>query len=239
MPWWVTVLSSITSAIIGGIFTMLVGKKNRKLDKQKYLNDLNLKANETKPRLEIKNYRGFVNASEYPNSDSDCDLIALGIMNYKDNKGRSEFYYDEKALDLNNLVRVKYEFVNSGKTEIEEICIVSNLPESMSIFNFERKDKFIKNKLLNYDVWIGKKYLKENATFTLCIYYLNKQIPTTNLGRPELVLWLRDVNGRYWSQILNSPYDEVEISKLRTEKDFKESIDIQKAIECFRNPMMW
>lgn len=239
MPWWATVLTSIGSAIIGGVFTLIVGRKKLNFEKQKYLFELENKAKENKPRLEIFNFKSFTNF-DYCNIDEiDCNLIALEILDFKEINNRATFYYDEKALDNKNLVYVEYEFVNSEKTEIEDICLTSNLPRSMSIFEMESKDLSIREKFLNYDVWVNKRYIKQNESFKLRVYYIKDQIPTTNFRSPELVVWLRDINGRYWSQILNSPTSEIEISRLRTYKDFKKAIDIKEAIECFRNPTLW
>ena len=64
-------------------------------------------------------------------------------------------------------------------------------------------------------------------------------IPTTTLGSPELVVWLRDVTGLIWSQVLNAPGKEIEISRLSNSSELKEAIDVRTAIECFKNPMMW
>lgn len=238
MPWWATVLTSIGSAIIGGIFTLIVGKRKLNFEKQKYLFELDQKANENKPRLEIEQFNSFANwKSLLP--EVDCELIALGILDFKVVNGRSEFFYDKKALINDNLVYVEYNFINKGKTEIEDICFVSNLPKSMSIFDFARKDVCINEKLLNYDVWANKRYIKKNGTLKVRIYYIKNQIPTTNFGSPELVVWLRDVEGRYWEQVLNAPANEIEISRLKNYKEFKEDIDTRVAIECFKNPIMW
>ena len=61
----------------------------------------------------------------------------------------------------------------------------------------------------------------------------------SNLGTPILTIWLNDVNGRYWSQLLASPSQQIEISRYRKYSEFREDINIDKAIECFKKPYLW
>ncbi len=243
MEWWGTLLISLGTAfggaLISGIFTWLAAKSNQKHeDKEKFKEKLD-QANEVKPRLEIKKYFDF-NAEKANDLNEEClSILALGILGFSEKNGRAHFKYNDKAVKENDLVYVEYVFENTGKTEIEEICFSSNLQRGMSIFDKNAKDFYLKNHLVNYDVWASKRYIKPNETITVRIYYVNGQIPTTNLGSPEFIIWLRDINGFLWSQTLNAPGSEIEISRMRKQSDLKEAIDVAKAIECFRNPYMW
>lgn len=73
-------------------------------------------------------------------------------------------------------------------------------------------------------------------------YYQSAILGFTILKRlctPILTLWLNDINGRYWSQLLASPSNQIEISRYRKYSEFREDINIDTAIECFRKPYMW
>ncbi|ENY69740.1 hypothetical protein PIGBHMHK_00261 [Mycoplasmopsis arginini] len=60
-----------------------------------------------------------------------------------------------------------------------------------------------------------------------------------NFGTTILTVWLNDVNRRFWSQLLASPSSQIEISHYRKYSEFREDINIDTAIECFKNPYLW
>ena len=113
------------------------------------------------------------------------------------------------------------------------------MPKNLSLIELERKEFYITKKLLNYGVWSNKRYIKPGQTLKLRVYYIKEQIIVSNLGTPVLTIWLNDINGRYWSQLLASPSQQIEISRYRKYSEFRESIDIDKSIECFIDPRMW
>lgn len=236
---WLAFTGSILGGLIGGLFTFVGVHLTLRHDDKKKRQERIEKANLEKPRLEIISHKEFKEATKDKSINNDCNVLALGIMDFKDIDGRASFFYNEAALDNKNLVFVEYEFVNSGLTEIEDICVSSNLPRSMSLIEYERKDIYINEHFLNYGVWSNKRYIKPKETFKLRVYYIKDQIPTTILRSPELLVWLRDVNGFIWEQTLNAPENEIEISRMSNGSEFKNSIDIKKATECFRNPMLW
>ena len=47
------------------------------------------------------------------------------------------------------------------------------------------------------------------------------------------------MNGRYWAQNFNCQENEIEISNYSNRDEFKEVIDIDKAVDCFRKPYLW
>ena len=243
MEWWGTLLISLGTAIIGalvgGLFTWLSAKSNQNHEEKMKNKEIIDKANELKPRLEIQEYNDFNSKKDDEVNEECLSILALGILGFADKDGRAFFKYNDKAVKDNDLVCVEYVFENTGKTEIEEICFSSNLPRWMSIFDMSAKEFYLKNHLLNYDAWANKRYIKPNETVKVRIYYVNNQIPSTNMGSPEFIVWLRDINGFLWSQTLNAPAKEIEISRMRKQGDLKEAIDIRKRIECFRNPILW
>ena len=236
---WLAFFGSVLGGLIGGLFTFfgvyLTIRHDEKKDHQAKIE----KANQEKPRLEIVSYKDFKNTAKIKSPNYDCNVLALGISDFKEIDGRAHFFYNEAALDNKNLVFIEYQFVNNGLTEIEDICVSSNLPRFMSLIEFEKKDVYIKEHFLNYGVWSYSRYIKSKETFKLRVYYVKDQIPMTLLQSPELIIWLRDVNGFVWSQTLNAPFSEIEISRMSSGSRLRESIDIKKAIECFIDPRMW
>ena len=236
---WLAFAGSVIGGLIGGLFTFFGVKLTIRHDEEKRRQEKIEKANKEKPRLEIISYKGFKDTAKIETINNDCNVLALGILDFKEIDGRACFFYNQDALDNKNLVFVEYQFVNDGLTEIDDICITSNLPRSMSLIMYERKETYINEHFLNYDVWCNKRNIKPKDTFCLRVYYVKDQIPTTILRIPELIVWLRDVNGFVWEQILNAPTNEIETSKMSAGSKLRESRDIEKAIECFKKPIMW
>ncbi len=127
---------------------------------------------------------------------------------------------------------------NTGLTEIEDICITSNLPKDTVVIELERKEFYINENLLNYEVWSNKRYIKPGESIKIRIYYLTEQV-ITGMIRYLLSIWLHNINGRYWKQNFNSPYNEIEKPICSSRKDLYERTNTDTAIKCFRNPYLW
>lgn len=236
---WLAFAGSILGGLIGGLFTFLGVTLTLKHEKGKERRELIERANETRPRLEIERFRGLDETADDKTFNIDCNVLALNIESYREDNGRARFYYNPAALQRENLVFVEYILKNTGLTEIEQICVTSNFPKQISAVELEKRDMYINDNLLNCGVWANKRYIKPGKTVTLRFYYIKGQIILLNLGSGTFTVWLHDVNGRIWKQSLNSPKDEIELSQLSNGKTFLDSIDMDKAIDCFNNPMLW
>lgn len=236
---WLAFAGSILSGLIGGLFTYFGVRLTLKHEMGKEKKEQILKADAEKPRLEIVKFLNFEETKHNRNVNNDWNVLMLDIKKFADDNGRARFFYDEKALNNDNLVFVEYELKNTGLTEILDICITGNLPRNLSLVELERKEFYITENLLNYEVWSNKRYIKPGQSFKLRVYYIKEQIMVSNIGSPMLTIWLNDVNGRCWSQLLASPSKQIEISRFRKYSEFREDINLDKAIECFRNPYLW
>lgn len=235
---WLAFAGNILGGLIGGLFTYIGVRLTLNYEKEKEKKEQLIKVETEKPRLEIIKYQDFDATKNNKNLNNDCNVLVLKITNFID-CGRARFFYNEKALKDDNLIFVEYELKNTGLTEIADICVTNNLPRDLSFVELERREFYITENLLNYDVWSNKRYIKPGQSLKLRIYYIKEQIMVSNFDNPILTLWLKDVNGRFWSQLLASPDNEIEISRYRKYSEFRESIDIENAIKCFRNPYMW
>lgn len=236
---WLAFAGSILGGLIGGLFTYFGVRLTLKHEMEKEKKEQILKADAEKPRLEIVKFLNFEETKNNRNVNNDCNILMLDIKKFADDNGRARFFYDEQALKDENLQFVEYELKNTGLTEIADICITGNLPRNLSLIELERKETYITENFLNYEVWSNKRYIKPGQSLKLRIYYIKDQVMVANLGTPIITIWLNDVNGRYWSQLLASPYNQIEISRYRKYSEFRENINIDTAIECFRNPYLW
>lgn len=238
MEEWFGLIGSVLGGLIGGLFTFFGVKLTLKHEKEKSRKEILLQAYENKPRLEIIKYLNFEATANKKSINNDCNVIALNIEKVKNDGNGIKFFYDLNALENKNLVYVEYELKNTGKTEIEDICITSNLQKSMSVIEFERKDFYINENLLNYEVWSHKRYIKPGQTIKVRIYYVKEKVISSYLSYP-FTIWLLDINGRYWRQNFNSPNNEIEISSYSSRAEFKNTTDVDAAIVCFNKPYLW
>ena len=236
---WLAFAGSVIGGLIGGLFTFIGVRMTIKHEDKKKERERLEKANLEKPRLEIIKYRDFKETHNLKSASNDWNVLVLGIQKFEEKDGRALFYYDDLALDLKNLEFVEYELVNSGLTEIEDMCATCNLPKNVAFFELENRESHIVNHFLSYEAWANRRYIKPKQTVKLRVYYIKDQRIVSNLGSAVVTLWLRDVNGFLWSQSLFAPGQELDISRMSNRAEFKDSRDIEAAIRCFNGTLPW
>ena len=236
---WLSFLGSILGGLMGGIFTFLGVKITINNENRKILDKKREEKLKNKPRLEIINKTEIKNYSVKSKSKNELDAVVLKILNYDNNGSRPNFYYDKEALNKENLCYKEYIFKNTGATEIDYVCITTNLPKDTALFELENYEFFVKERLLNYEAWSNKHFIKQGDKITVRLYYLKDKIILSNIGSATITLWLRDINGNIWYQPLFIQNDFIDKSFESNNKEFKESRDIETALECFEKPYLW
>ena len=236
---WLAFAGSILGGLIGGLFTFIgVCLTIKHEDRQKKLDELK-KADENKPRLEIIGAVDFdLDAKNVSKLHADINALVLKIKSFKEEDGQAMFEYDYSS-DEKKFHCFEFIMKNTGLTEIEDICLTSNLPKDTGLMNYYSSEMYLSNKLLSYDVWSDKRYLKPGSSLKVRIIFPKDKIIVSNLGSAIISIWLKDVNGMVWHQPLFVEKKETEISRLSTIDDFKNAKDIKTAIKCFKNPYMW
>ena len=136
-----------------------------------------------------------------------------------------------------------YTLKNVGKTDIASLDVICNIPKDTSFFptNNSLEDdmlyKWVANNLINYSVG-GNQKIRVGETITIKVCYHKDRIIYGSIG-PVATLGIIDVNGNCWAQGFNIPYDYVDYSHQISNLDLKELCNIDKAIECFKNPWLW
>lgn len=236
---WLAFLGSILGGLIGGIFTFLGVKMTINHENLKSLDKKHDEKVKNKPRLEIIGKTEFTEYNEKNFEITDLDCIILPIKKYKSVCSRINFYYDETSLDKNNLCYKEYVFKNTGLTEIDYICVTTNVYQTTALFELSNYDAFINCHALNYDACSNKYFIKPGETIKMRFYYLKDQIILSPMGNATITIWLKDINGSFWSQPLFLDRDNIDKSYENDYKDFRDAIDVRTAIECFKNPYLW
>lgn len=236
----ITIISSVASAIIGaligGFITFLIEKKKLKtelmLEKKK---ETKLEY-EKRPRLELREFKSISEGK----LDSDADLKCV-FLNFDkpvtENKSLT-FRYDDRAVDINNLCCVEYVFENTGETEIDSVCLVSNQPKTTSLIELEHRSLLITNKILCYEAWADKRFIKPGEKISFKVCYLKDKVMISPISSVA-VIYLQDVNGNLWHQALFCPTNEIENSTRSSFEEFKNNRDTTIAMECFKKPYLW
>ena len=240
MEWWKTLLISLASAVISGViaglFTYFIEKRKQKRLEQQYKEEKYQKEYELRPRLELKKYKDLKHGKMDSKTDFEC--LLLNIKGIKPIGESLFFTYDNKCLDKKNMCCVEYEFINTGKTEIDSICIISNHPRTTSIIELENRDFLVKKGLLCYEAWSEKRFIKPGQTITIKICYLKDEVMQSPISAVAAI-YMEDIYGRLWHQPLFCPTNETENSSRASRKDFNDYRDVKSAVECFKNPMLW
>lgn len=240
MEWWATLLislaSAVVSAIITGVFTLGIERRKQcRIEQQKHKEELQ-KQHDERPRLELKNFKDLEHGKIQ--SKSDCECLLLNIEKIENNNGRFDFYYDEKALDLNNLCCVEYEFINTGKTEIDSVCVVSTHPRTTSLVELKQRSYLFNYKTINYECWSSKRFIKPGQSVSIKICYIKDKAMVSPISAVAAI-YMEDINGHLWHQPLFCPTDEMENSKRANYKEFRDNKNVSLALDCFKDPSSW
>lgn len=234
---WIAFLGSVAGGIIGGLFTFIGVKLTLSHQDNEKRKEALKKDYDTRPRLELKEFKDLGDADVEDSSDLDC--IVLRIENVeKDDKGRFHFQYDKNALSEDNLCCVEYTFLNTGGTEIDGICIVSDNPKDTAIFRRKDCPSFIKKEMLSYEAWSDRRFIKPRQQVTVKVCYVKGKVIVPFISSVATI-YLQDINGNLWQQPLFCPCMEVENSTRVSYEEFKAKRDIKTALECFENPELW
>lgn len=240
MEWWATLLISLGSAIvgsiIGGFFTLLVESKKQKHQDVLTRKEELQKRYEERPRLELKQFKDLEHGRV--TSTCDCECILLNIEDISEKDGVFFFSYDERALDLKNLVCVEYLFKNTGKTEISSICVVSTHQRTTSMIELEKRSFLINYKALCYEAWAKKRFIKPGETVSIKVCYVKDKVMISPISACADI-YMEDINGHFWHQPLFCPTNEMENSNRVNYKEFEDNKDIRLALDCFRDPSLW
>lgn len=240
MEWWATLLislgSAVVGAIIGGFFTLFVENKKQKHQDALARKEELQKQYEERPRLELKQFKDLEHGKF--SSKCDCECILLNIEGITEKDEIFLFSYDEKALDLKNLVCVEYLFKNIGKTEIDSICVVSTHPRTTSMIELEKRSFLINYKTLCYEAWSKKRFIKPGESVSIKVCYVKDKVMISSISACAAI-YMEDINGHLWHQPLFCPTNEMENSNRANYKEFKDNKDIRLALDCFKDPSLW
>lgn len=232
MDAWMGFAGAIIGGLVGGLFTYFGVKmtiKNENVKEQKKIQE---KINEEKPRLDIVDFKK-TNEKKDESCKSDCDVLFIKVKSYRSDSQRAYFSYDSLRFDKYNLCYCEYKFKNIGMTEIEDICVTTNINRDTSVIDFEKLYSYVDHETLPCEVWSRKRYIKRGDEVIFRIYYINDEILYSNLDGAMLTIWLFDVNGRIWKQFLHAPTNQIEISKMDKFSNFKELTSIENTIKFY------
>ncbi|HRF70419.1 MAG TPA: hypothetical protein PKV66_03220 [Candidatus Pelethenecus sp.] len=234
---FIPILTTIIGAVLGSLGTFLITKYKYKYEEKRQKEEDKKKLVEAKPDFEIINFWNFDQFSKLENKTADLDVFVSKLMGV-DTGSRFRAIYDKSDLDRINWITQRFEFKNTGKTEVMHLYIICNHKKSACLFNTQYSvDSCITNELLSYSEILEKR-IKPYETFSLNISFHKDRIISGMFSAP-FSLGLCDKNNNYWEQPLFAPENKLYTSYSVSFKDFRNDIDFEMAMKCFRNPDLW
>ena len=230
-------ITTILGAILGALGTFLITKYRYRHEEQIQKEEKNKKLLAEKPDFEIINFCDFEQFSKLEKKTADLDVFVSNIIEV-DTRNRFRAMYDKNDLDRTNWVTQRFEFKNTGKTEIMDLYIISNFKKSTCLFNTQHSVYLcIKNELLCYSEILEKR-IKPNETFTLNISFHKDRI-ISGIFSAAYSLAICDKNNNYWKQAFFAPENKLYTSYPISFNELRNNIDFKVAMKCFRDPDLW
>lgn len=227
----ITIISSVIGGIIAGLFTYLGVRATIKHDEKKRRQDECQKAINERPRLEIVNYLDVNDFDSLNNEPADVEVLIAEIKGYIEENGMIHPVYDNGVLE-NNLVFVEYELKNTGVREIEELCLVNNYQDRFASFPMESRNHFVRNKVLNFENRSNKRHVKKNEIIKIRILSVDEKTLKMVGG---ISVFITDIFGVVWSQFLHSPNNDIEISRLSSNRELRDATDVSGKLDFIRD----
>lgn len=246
--------AAILSAIISGVLALLVATKKIQYYHRK--DEADRKERESKekrereeremlkkdarmfrrPELEIKKH--YKEQEGTVLGKYDLEVYFDEFLNVEvDGFGGVNANFHKDVLDKSKHFSVVYELENIGKTDIDNLTIMTSHKRTKFLTNLSSLESHVKNGLLSYSATLDKR-IKVGETITIKISYNEDRI----LG-PEwaalMNIGFEDVYRTFWVQPFFAPSNRIYVPKEIAEQDYISRIGIDDALECFRNPYKW
>lgn len=227
-----TIIEAIITGLISGLFTVIgvkitianENKWRKREEKKKEFNE--------KPKFKLK--KGTFRSE----NDADISIFAAPFIAKRDEENYIQFEYNDKLKENDKVVYYDYVFENIGKNAATEFSIVINSQKNASIFDFENKNEWMENHLINYSSLYDKGNIESGENIKLRIAY-HEDVQFSSYFSATFSILYKDEYGNYWEQ----PFFERQ-GKLYEpiRKNYKEYIDMvttTKVMEYFEQPWLW
>lgn len=235
------IIEIVVSAILGGLVTfyvtLLINKRKERLDKKEKKDQEQKIAFVNRPEMAIVDYKDYISRIGYGiKQKNDIEIYMAHIDNISIN---NNLYvsYDMNQFDPKDWCCVIYTFENKGKTDISYLDVICTYKKDTVIFPCSRAKEYAATQSLNYS-WGYDKKIRVGETVTLKICYHKDKI-ACSMSSANMEIGMEDSLGVKWCQPLFAPYNKIYDSYRISAKDYKTLIDINDAVECFKNPQMW
>ena len=226
--WLIPIVSSVLGGLVGGLFTYFgVRLTIKHEDKIKQKEDIKRQYDE-RPRLEITEFKDIKAVSS--KAKFDCDFLLTKYKGARLENNYVLFDYDEKILNLKNLCCVEYKMLNTGKTEIDDICFICNQKEQISLLPLDQIDFYFAHNLPECEIWSNKRLIKPGDSLTIRVCY-QKDLIIPFVFSAIVSIHIQDIKGVTWHQPLFCPKGETDNSKKESFRDFKEDRDMKSFIK--------
>lgn len=236
MDFWREIIIAVAAAVISSLVTVL---SKRCRDRKKSIEKKQEIQQKTRPEFKIVDMKDSFSRPGTCITSQPCDLEVFvapfsGVAIEGDAVSAN---YDVSLLDKKNWVCRQYTFKNIGQTVVYTVSVISNFKKDTCLFNKEAFSlRLLSDGVLNYWEMLDKRIGPEE-TFTLKLCYHKDKI-TAGSFSAIMGIVMCDDNKKYWEQPFFSPLPKLYESRLIPYKEYQESISVDTAIECFKDPYL-
>ena len=205
----VSLLSSVIAAIIAGVFSVLIMKKQLKQTQQTIEEQKKKELLHNRPELEIVSYSPITEECGYSELDLNKTPHIDVFMCYDSQKSENEM---RKIFEKSDWVHCEYVLRNVGIQSLYSVEIFSQT-SGLVVFDLnEHHSSFPTYLIMNSHAKYQRRRIHQGDTLLLRLWYHKNSIYGDPFRNPITII-LKDFDKNYWEQPINAPYDFLEESK--------------------------
>ena len=189
-----------------------------------------------RPELEVKKHYKEQEGTVLGKYDLEVYFDEFLNVEVDDFGGVNANFYED-ILNKSKHFSVVYELENIGKTDIDNLTIMTSHKRTKFLTYLSSLESDVKNGYLSYSATLDKR-IKVGETITIKISY-NKDRILKPVYAALLNIGFEDVYRTFWVQPFFAPSNRIYVPKEIAEQDYISRIGIDDALECFRNPHKW
>ncbi|MBQ8518744.1 MAG: hypothetical protein IJ455_03935 [Agathobacter sp.] len=234
----VALISAITGSFSGGIVNFILEKRKEHREDKKEKEKLKKEIYETRPELDIVEYKDYISRPGYGiKQKCDINIFLAKIKDVSIQGDGVEAQFHEEHFRQEEWCCVIYTFKNNGKTDIQCINPICNNKKTTVLYDVKKTKMGLEYGLLNYSEWFDKK-VRIGESFTMKVCY-HKDCIIAGMVSALMDMGFQDDNGRYWSQPLFAPYEKIYNASMISHEAYRDALLPNTAIKCFMEPWLW
>lgn len=201
-------ISAIIGAVAGGITTLILDKRKEIREDKREKEKEKKRVYEKRPQLRVVEYKEYLSRPGHKlKKDCDINLFMTKMQNVSVESNVITAHYNEKFFNKEEWCCVIYEFMNEGKTDIQNIRPICTYKKDTMLCSVDEANLILKHGLLKYSTLFDRK-IRAGESFTMRVCY-HKDCIVAGMISAIMVMGMEDCNNRFWEQPLFTPNEKI------------------------------